>query len=125
MKKIGLMEVKQALKDPRFRDALPLEVQDDVAKFMSNQSCACNIPIYRKILKTCKKQLSEYYPGDEITNEEKEVQALAQNHWSVINCNVSELESKLRGLPIGRKQLAVARYQDQVTVVVNELDIIW
>jgi hypothetical protein len=119
------MEVKLALQDPRFRDSLPIEFQDDVAKFLSNPTCACNVPIYRKVLKNCAKQLIEYFPGNEITNEEVEIQKLSQNHWTVINCHVSELEAKLRALPPGRKQIAPARYGDQVTVVVNELDVIF
>lgn len=125
MKKIGLMEVKLALKDPRFRDSLPIEFQDDIAKYLSNPGCACNLPIYRKLLKNCTKQLSDYYPGNEIVNEEEEIQKLAKNHFSVINCHISELESKLRSLPVGRKQIAICRYEEQVTVVINELDLIW
>jgi hypothetical protein len=46
---------------------------------------------------------------------------MAQNTWTVINCNIDELEKRLKALPPGRKQLELARYEDQVTVVVNEL----
>ena len=50
---------------------------------------------------------------------------MAENHWTVINCHIDELESKLKKLPPGRKQIAITRYADQATVVVNELDILW
>ena len=124
-KKIGLMDIKSALKDPRFRDSLPIELKEDVAKFLSNPGCACNVPIYRRIAKECKQQLHQYFPNKEVVDEPEEVQRLAENHWSVINCHVDELEARLKKLPPGRKQLGIARHEDQVTVIVNELDIIY
>lgn len=124
-KKIGLMDVKQALKDERFRNALEPSFKKEVDEFIKNPGCPCNVPLYRRILKNAKKQLREYFPGDEIADVEKELKQLAKNNWSVINCNVRELESLLKKLPPGRKQLAVTRFEDQVTVIVNELDILY
>jgi hypothetical protein len=118
------MEVKQALKDPRFRDVLPLELKEDVVKYLTNPGCACNVPFYRKLIKEYPQFLIKYYPGLEVMNEADETKILAENHWMVINCRIDELESKLKSLPPGRKMLAVARYENQVTVVVNELDIL-
>ena len=123
--KIGLSQIKQALRDPRFRDSLPIELQDEIVKYLHNPGCLCNIPFYRKILKTCKEHVKKYFPGKEITNEEEEIRNMAKNHWMVINCHIDELEKKLRKLPPGRKQLDVARHEDQVTVVINELDVIF
>jgi hypothetical protein len=125
MKKISLIDVKQALKDPRFRDSLPLAVKEDVAKYLENPGCSCNLPIYRKLLKDCPNELVAYYPGREPENPDEEIRHLAANNWSVINCNVQELEKRLKALPNGRKQIAICRHEDQVTVVVNELDIIY
>jgi hypothetical protein len=119
------MEVKQALNDGRFRDILPLDIRDDVAKYLHCPSCASNVPLYRKILKTCQKQLQEYFPGKEIFNEEEDIKNLANNNWLVINCSVNELESRLRALPKGRKQVAVCRWEDQCTVIINELDVLF
>ena len=50
---------------------------------------------------------------------------MADNQWSVINCSIDDLEKQLRKLGPGRKQLDIARYEDQVTVVINELDIVF
>ncbi len=125
MKQISLMEVKQALRDSRFRDSLPQEFKDDVQKFLHNPGCSCNLPIYRRILREAKDQLMAYYPGRELLNVEEEISNLAKNNFSVINCSKDELEEKLRRLGPGRKQIAVARYEDQVTVIVNELDLIY
>jgi hypothetical protein len=119
-KKISVMDVKTALLDQRFRATLPEAFLPDVQKFLANPGCACNHPIYRRVMKEAAAQLLEYYPtldpGD--PDDEKNV----KNHWIVINCSISELQAKLRALGPGRKQIEVARYQDQVTVIVNDLD---
>jgi hypothetical protein len=47
---------------------------------------------------------------------------LAKNNFSIINCSIGELEDRMKTLAAGRKQIAIARYEDQVTVIVNELD---
>lgn len=123
--KITLLDIKQAMKDSRFRENLPVSVQDDVKQYLKNPGCACNTPIYAKILRECQQQIREYYPGREIVTLEQEVSELAQNHWTVINCHIDDLEKQLRRLPFGRKQIDVARYQDQVTVVVNHIDFVY
>lgn len=122
---IGLMDVKQALRDNRFRDSLPQQLQPDVQKYLQNPGCACNVPIYKKIMIEAKEYLQSYYPGRSVANLDEEAKKLAENHFSVINCHVDELEEKLRRLPPGRKQIAVARFEDQITIVVNELDVLF
>lgn len=123
-KKISLLEVKKALKDSRFRMSLPKEFESDVESFLEKPGCGCHVPFYKKILKECKQQLQNYYPNLEIVDQ-NDLEKLAENNWTVINCHINELESKLNTLPPGRKQMDIARYEDQVTVVVNELDIIF
>lgn len=122
---ITLADVKKALKDSRFRMTLPKEMEKEVDEFLNNPGCACHIPLYRKVIKDCGEQLKKYFPGFEVPNQEEEVRKIADNHWSVINCHIDELEKKLSKLPPGRKQLDVARWEDQVTVVVNELDVVF
>ena len=120
--KIGLMDIKKALRDSRFRKIIPVELEEQLLEYLSNPSCPCNIPFYRTILRECRGQLQKYFPDREITDEEEELRKLAENHWSVINCNASELEGRLHKLGPGRKQIALARFEDHVTVIVNELD---
>jgi hypothetical protein len=122
---IGLMDVKQALKDDRFRKNLPTDMQAELEKYSHCPSCASNINLYRQILKECTQQLLEYFPGTTILDEAKEIETLAQNHWTVFSCHINELENKLRSLPKGRKQVAITRYEDQITAVINELDVIF
>lgn len=119
------MDVKKALRDKRFRDSLPIEFTEELQKYLQNPGCACNVPIYKKIMTDAKEQLQTYYPNRSVANLDEEAQKLAENHFSVINCHVDELEEKLRKLPNGRKQIAVTRYEDFVTVVINELDVLW
>ena len=123
--KITLADIKKALKDSRFRLTLPKEMSAELEKFLDNPGCACHVPLYRKVAKECRDQLQKYYPNIEVPDEEKELNKLAENHWSVINCHISELEGKLSRLGPGRKQIDVARWEDQVTVVVNELDFVF
>lgn len=127
-KRVTIHDVKQALLDERFRETLPEEFAEDVQKFLKNPGCGCNHPIYMKIMRKAGKQIAAYFPAKEEPNAEeleKEVEKLAKNEWQVINCHIDELVHELRRLPPGRKQLDVARFQDQVTVVVNHLESIY
>lgn len=124
-RRVTIHDIKQALLDERFRDSLPDDLQDDVQKFLKNPGCACNHPIYMNVMRKARTQISEYFPAKETPEEDyfiKETQRLAKNEWQVINCHVNELAQALRDLGTGRKQLDVARWQDQVTVVVNHLE---
>lgn len=121
--KIRLSDVKSALADPRFRSSLGLEFSEDIAKYLTNPGCKCNLNIYRRIVREAKDKLLTYFPQKtEVEDESIELEKFAQNHFSVINCHVDELEKKLKSLPAGRKQLAICRFEDQVTAVINELD---
>ena len=124
-KRINIHDIKQAMLDERFRATLPPELTDDVQKFLKNPGCSCNHPIYVNVMKKASKQIAEYFPLQEaptVEEIEKNVERFAKNEWQVINCNVNELAAELRKLGGGRKQLDVARWQDQVTVVVNHLE---
>ncbi len=124
-KTIKLNDVKHALLDERFRATLPEELQDDVAAFLKNPTCGCNNSIYLNVYKKAKQQLQEYYPNQvpALDNEiEQEKDRLLKNEWQVINCNIHELVHELRKLGPGRKQVQVARFEDQVTVIVNHLE---
>ena len=123
--KIKLIQIKQALNDARFRTTLPQEITKDVTGYLNNPSCTCNINLYRRLVKDYKKQLQDYYPSLDIQDDQEDVEQLAKNKWQVINCDIKDLETELRKLGPGRKQLEMARYQDQVTVVINDLDLIY
>jgi hypothetical protein len=119
---VSLMDIKTAMKDENFRSTLPETLAPDVQKFINNPSCSCNVPLYKKIIKEAKEQVLSYFPGKEVMSAEEEMERLAKNNWRIINCSIGELEAEMKKLPPGRKQVAMSRYEDQVTVVVNELD---
>ncbi len=121
-RKLSILDVKQALYDERFQKLFP-ELKDDIDKAIKDPGCACNRAIYLKFF-VYKERLEKFFPNRAVESVEEEQTKLAENHWQVISCPISELESRLRKLPPGRKQIAVARYEDQVTVVVNNLDIL-
>jgi hypothetical protein len=123
-RKLGILEVKQAfLSDVRFRDLFP-ELKIEINEALKNPTCACNRKLYDKFFEF-PDRLKQYFPNRQVESMQEQVNTLAKNNWSVINCPINELESRLKRLPPGRKQIALSRYQDQVTAVVNELDGIW
>lgn len=123
MKKLTMQEIKTAMRDPSFRKKLPPELKDDIRKYEENPGCPCNLPIYRNVLKYAYDVLVGYYPHLDVPKIDEFIK-LSENNWSIINCNIDELEAKLKALhATGRKQLAIARYEDKVTVVINELDV--
>jgi hypothetical protein len=122
-RKLGILDVKQAIFDERFQNLFP-ELKEDIQKVIKDPGCACNRSIFLKFFQY-KDRLEKFFPNRLVESEEEDKQQLAQNHWTVINCHINELEGKLRKLPGGRKQLAVTRFEDQVTVVVNHLDILF
>ncbi len=119
---VSLMDIKTAMKDEKFRSTLPESLAPEVQKFINNPSCSCNVPLYKKIIKEAKDQVLSYFPGKDVMSQEEEIERLAKNNWRVISCSIGDLEKEMKKLPAGRKQIAMARYEDQVTVIVNELD---
>jgi hypothetical protein len=124
-KKVNIHDIKQALLDERFRESLPPELTDDVQKFLKNPGCACNHPIYMSVMRKAGKEIASYFPTKETpTSEEveKNFERFAKNEWAVINCSIHDLSSELKKLPVGRKQLDIARWEDQITIVINHLE---
>lgn len=111
--------------DQKFRQALPPILKEDIQKYEQNPGCLCNLSVYRNVLKYGVEQLKEYFPGQPIVDPDKELAKMAENNFSVINCKAADLEDLLKKLPPGRKQIAIARYQDEITIVVNELDVVF
>jgi hypothetical protein len=125
MRKLGVLEVKQAfLSDERFRNLFMPELSQEIEEALKNPTCACNRKLYDKFFDYPEK-LAQYFPNREIKSVQESIDTLSKNQFTVINCHVNELELRLKKLPPGRKQIAVTRFQDQVTAIINELDLVW
>lgn len=122
MVKISIQEVKEALRDSKFRLSLPPELKDDIRKYEQNPNCPCNLDVYRNILKFGAKQLKEYYPDKEVVNPDTELPPLQENYWTVINCSVNEIEAHLKKYKVGRFQIAICRWEEQATIIINDLN---
>lgn len=118
---ITLLDIKQAMRDQRFRDRLPSDLKEDVEQYLKNPSCRCNTPLYEKVIRLCKSQIQEYFPNKKFV-EEIDIRP-QPTMWKVINCKIYELENNLKKLPQHiEKKIAIARFQDEVTVVVEFID---
>jgi hypothetical protein len=147
-KVITLLDIKNAMKDKDFVEKLPKSLAPEIEKIQSNPGCGCNVKLYEKILNEAGDVINQYFPEKNSTNsvaaaveaqqadtkstvtvpqpvQPAQRPQLPQNNWTVINCSIGELESKLKALPPGRKQVTLSRYEDQVTVVINNLDLIF
>jgi len=114
---------KAVLNDTRFRELFP-ELQDEINQILKNPNCGCNVKHIDKFFKY-KKRLLNYFSNHEVVSPQEEAEEM-QNDWDVINCHVDELEEVLNAMhKRNRKQIAVARYEDQVTVIVNDLGIVF
>lgn len=97
----------------------------DVQKFLQNPNCSCNMRIYQNVLQHAEEQVRQYFPNKKYVSPQTTLDTIMQNSWIVINCNVRNLEDELKKLKHGRKQIAMARYGDEVTVIVNELEAVY
>lgn len=131
---LSLLDIKTAMKDDAFVAKLPESLAPDVAKVRSNINCGCNMKFFERLIAEAPDVLQQYFPDKQIVKIEPQVAQQSQeqvqnqppkiiNNWSVINCSVHELEGRLQALREGRKQVTLSRYEDQVTLVVNHLDV--
>jgi hypothetical protein len=138
---LSLLDIKTAMKDDAFVAKLPESLAQDVAKVRSNINCGCNMKFFERLIAEAPNVLQEYFPDKNIVkienqvkeaNQEAQQQNVVQqnnvpkiiNNWTVISCHISELEGRLQAFREGRKQVTISRYEDQVTAIINHLDIL-
>ena len=109
----------KALHNPKFRQILAGDYTEELQSFDKDPNCLCHHKFYRLIATKEVEAFRRFYPelGELETSNE-----LREDNWHVINCSVEDVLDQLRKLPPGKKQVALARYEDQVTIVVNEFD---
>ena len=119
MKEIKIATIKKALQDRDFRNQYS-EYQKEIDEWINNPDCKCNAPLYNAILADTSR-LEKYF-GEEIviTDPPMPEEPEQVNQWSVINCHIDELDNHLQGLSHGPKFITIARWEDQVTVIIND-----
>lgn len=120
MKTLKLADIKRAIvHDGRFRELFP-ELKSEFIEVLNNPGCACNAPVFKKVLEF-RDRIKSYFPNREVSSIEEELKQTI-NNWKVINCHIDKLEGIMNNLHrTGRKQVALSRWEDQVTILINDL----
>ena len=121
MAKLNLLDLKQAIWDSRFRDLFP-EMKDQFERYLKDPGCACNVGFLKGLMREGER-LKQYFPTKEMVTTEEEVDGAA-NDYVVINCPVEQLQDRLRTYPKTKRMVAAARWQNRVTVVLNDVSAI-
>ncbi len=116
---IGIKEIKAALWKSSFRDLFP-ELKDPINVYLNNPNCACNQPLYNTLLRE-KDRLEKYFNSKIELLVTPPTRKEIVGRIFVINSTIDSLESELRKLPIGPKSISIARYESQITAVVQLL----
>lgn len=116
---VDTTELRKALWKAEFRALFP-ELKDGIHQFLSNPNCKCNAPLFNSLLQA-RDRLEQYF-GPEIEVVEQPVtEEEVRTRTFVINTSIDLLEKELRRLPVGPKHISLARFEDQITAVVQLL----
>lgn len=119
MTEIKIASIKKALRSHGFRNNYP-ELKEDIDAYIKNPDCKCNIPLYNAILSDLPR-LKKWFGEEAVVVEPPLSEEPDQiNQWQVFNCHIDDLESFMQGLSHGPKQIAIARFEDQITIIVND-----
>ncbi len=119
MIEITIEKIKKALQDSEFRNLFP-HLEEEIDQWIENPGCKCNTPLYNTILSDIT-QLRTYFGAEMVVVDQPLSEIDEQvNQWSVINCTIDELQERLAELPPGPKQISLARFEDQITCIVND-----
>ena len=119
MTEIKIASIKTALRSHEFRNMYP-ELKDELDTYLTNPDCKCNVPLYNAILSDLDR-LKKWFGKDAVVVDPLLPEEPDQlNRWQVINCHIDELDKYLQELPHGPKQIAIARFENEVTVIIND-----
>lgn len=123
MSKINLQQVKAALKDRKFREMLPLSLEQELNSFLKDPGCTCNIKFIKKIIKNHKKELLKYYPNSKIENDEKELLSSVEYKWKVLNSNIYDISNDINKIRNHVVSIKSSRYEDKLTLILKKSNI--
>lgn len=115
-------DLKRAVKKGDFRKRFP-ELRVEFDDFIQKNGCAFCAKKMVEGLMSYKDRLYDYFGDVNLAIEAPEAfDPVGDNNFTIINCGIHELEDKLNALPPAAYQITAARYEDQVTVVVNRIN---
>ena len=112
--------LKKQFYDPAFRALFP-DLGEHFSKFFQKPGCKCNGYLYIQIIKNLDK-LTEWFGQDIELDQVLSGMVAGKNEWTVISGTIDEMEDILNALPRGPKTFAVARWENQLTIVIRDLD---
>lgn len=118
--KLTIMDVKAAVWSQKFRDLFP-EYKVALERYLKDPGCACNLGLIKDLMRM-KDRMQQYFPDKECKTPDEEESEL-KNEWMVINCNISELEQRIKKLPSNKRIVAASRFKDRITAIVNDVEI--
>ena len=113
MNNLTISDIRQAIWDKRFQELFP-EYQERIQQFIKDPGCACHTPFLHTFFQH-KDRLKKYFPTKNIVLPE------IRNDWSVLNCHIEEADKNLKSYPKTKRMIAAARWQNQLTVILNDI----
>lgn len=115
-------DLKRACKKGDFRKLFP-ELRAQFDAYIQKPGCGhCAAQLISGLMEH-PERLQEYFGEVELdVTPPESFDPVGAANFSVINCSVHELEDRLNALPAAAYQITVARYEDQVTAIINRLD---
>jgi len=117
--------IRKAINRKRFQDLFP-ELAEIFERYITRPGCgSCEETLFSALLAS-PERLKQYF-GDDSQFEQipPPPPALArmvpEQSFTVINCHVDELSSKLNMMPPGRYEIAAARWENEITVIVKTI----
>lgn len=117
-------QIRKAINRKRFQDMFP-ELAESFERYMVKPGCgSCEENLFSALLAS-PDRLKQYFGED---SQFEQVPAppvignvVPEQSFTVINCHVDELSSKLNMLAPGRYEIAAARWENEITVIVKTI----
>lgn len=114
---------------PQFRDLFP-DMAEKFSEYFKNPSCPCNYGLVQHVVSDGT-ALERWFKRPVMLDDNLRAMSEklmmrhgpgGQREFWVLNTTTDKLQSELDSLPPGPKTFAIARWQDQVTVVIQDLE---
>jgi len=115
-------DLKRASKKGDFRKLFP-ELRGQFDAYIQKPGCGhCAAQLINGLMEYPDRLQAYFGEVDLDVTAPESFDPVGATNFNVINCSVHELEDRLNALPAAAYQITVARYEDQVTAIINRLD---